>query len=62
MDNKNVAETKGEIMLINSSLELLVFLEQLPKETHEKIILVMEIIVIIVEIISFFVIRHICKR
>lgn len=49
-------------MLINSSLELLVFLEQLPKETHEKIILVMEIIVIIVEIISFFVIRHICKR
>lgn len=62
MDNKNVAKTKGEIMLINSSLELLVFLEQLPKETHEKIILVMEIIVIIVEIISFFVIRHICKR
>lgn len=38
------------------------FFNELPNETHEKIILFIQIFLIVAEVLSFFYIRHITKE
>lgn len=48
-------------MFSNISIQFVDYLNNLPKEAHEKILLFMYIILILLEILSFFYIRHITK-
>lgn len=45
-------------MFSNDILQLIVFLDNLPKATHEKIIITMQLILIVCEIIAFFYIKY----
>ena len=56
-----VAKTKkerGVTMFSNDILQLIVFLDNLPKATHEKIIITIQLILIVCEIIAFFYIKY----
>ena len=48
-------------MFSNNVLQFILFLNNLPTETFQKIIVSMQIFLIIVEILYFFYIRHITK-
>lgn len=45
----------------NDMMQFFIFISNLPTETHEKLILCMEIFLILYEILAFFYIRHIIK-
>lgn len=49
---------RGVIMFSNDILQLIVFLDNLPKSTHEKIIITMQIVLIVCEIIAFLYIKY----
>lgn len=49
-------------MFSNDILQLIAFFDNLPKATHEKIIITIQLILIVLEIIVFFYIRHITKN
>lgn len=49
-------------MFSNDIMQLIMFLNELPNETHEKIILFFQIFLIVAEVLSFFYIRHITKE
>ena len=46
-------------MLSNDILQIVLFLEQLPKSVNEKIIIIMQLICIVSEIVAFFYIKNI---
>lgn len=48
-------------MFSNDILQFILFLNNLPTETFQKIVVSIQIFLIIVEIIYFFYIRHITK-
>lgn len=48
-------------MFSNNMIQLIIFLNNLPIETQQKIIVSIQIFLIISEIICFFYIRHIMK-
>lgn len=53
---------KGErILFSNDIIQLIIFLNELPKETHEKIIIFIQIFLIISEVLAFFYIRYITR-
>mgnify|MGYP004477110301 CR=1 FL=1 len=45
----------------NDVIQLIVFFNQLPEEAQERIIFLLQIILIVTEVIVFFYIRHITK-
>lgn len=49
-------------MFASDILDLIIFLDSMPKEFHEKVIIVMQVILIIAEIIAFFYIKHSYKQ
>lgn len=48
-------------MFSNNILQFILFLNNLPTETFQKIVVSMQIFLILAEIIYFFYIRHITK-
>ena len=48
-------------MFSNNVLQFILFLNNLPTETFQKIVVSIQLFLIIVEIIYFFYIRHITK-
>ena len=48
-------------MFSNNVLQFILFLNNLPTETFQKIVISIQIFLIIVEILHFFYIRHITK-
>lgn len=49
-------------MFSNNVLQFILFLNNLPTETFQKLIVSMQIFLIIIEILYFFYIRHITKN
>lgn len=52
----------GKEMFSNSLIQFILFLNNLPTEIHQQIIVLLQIFVILSEILSFFYIRHITKN
>lgn len=52
---------KEDKMFSNSLIQFILFLNTLPTESSQKIIVFLQIFVIFAEILSFFYIRHITK-
>ena len=51
----------GKEVFSNSLIQFILFLNTLPTESSQKIIVFLQIFVIFAEILSFFYIRHITK-
>ncbi len=63
MCTKYVAKKKGgRKVFSNSIIKLILFLNNLPIESYQKIIVSFQVIVILAEILSFFYIRYITRN